>query len=315
MQAPLLITGNTRAPILDGNGKPLVNGTLLVTANSDSESSPLSIFREPSESSPPVKNPIRLNSAGAMPYAIYTDAAKAWCHAYDERGEYVLSYPLNGNLPAESGESNGESLSVSEMVVERLSVLKQAIIKGDLKAENISLSALNFWDKFNLQAVEILVRSPSVDGLIYMGKNEDKLVLLAPSAEIENQILAKEIEAKNMLKAKNIQLKEMDPTDGEKRTLSMVNIERAAPEIANNTAAVNFLDAYYPVGSYLTVESNGNDMYKINQILYGRGANDHGSIDIYTNSSNFVEGNGIFKVCGFTGTGNSRNYFLVRRIK
>jgi len=128
----MLITSNTIVPILDGNGKPLVNGRLYVRRNSSEESGYVQLTRSPGDSGYNAPNPIILNSAGAIPFPVYTSAKSAWCFAYDQDGVFILSYPLNGNPEDDVVE---EQQKISDEVVKNLEVQKDGVIRNDLIVE------------------------------------------------------------------------------------------------------------------------------------------------------------------------------------
>jgi len=213
----MLITSNTRAPILDGSGNPLTNGKLAVCENSDPNSRLLELFREPdfSESAP---NPINLNSAGAMPYPVYANKNNAWCHAYNYLGALVISYPLNGNI----NDSDNETEEVPQKVVgEELHIKGKAVV-GDLIAESVSLDDKNIWEK-SKDGAKLSTDSIEVGGNITLNKDAFETSEQVNVKIGGNLIVEKETEVNDLLKAKNIQLDSMDATDGEKKTYSMVN--------------------------------------------------------------------------------------------
>jgi len=307
----MLITSNTRASILDGSGRPLTNGKLHVCENSDPNSKPLELFREPDfrESAP---NPINLNSGGAMPYPIYANKSNAWCHAYNELGALVISYPLNGNTI----ERGNETEAIGKVVGKELHITGKAVV-GDLIAESVSLDEKNIWEK-SKDGAKLSTDSIEVGGNITLNKDN-----FETSEEVDVKIggnlkVEKETEVNALLKAKNIQLDGMEATDGKKKTYSMANLEEDSP-IADVNMTVEKMLEFFPIGSYITCESNSNDMYRINQTLYGRGGKEgfssgNESIDIHTQRPS-GDPVGVYKCCGFTGQKNNHNYFLLRRIK
>jgi len=330
MQIPLLVTGNTMAPILDGSGKPIANGKLLVTANSDPESEPLQLYRDPNKSQS-ASNPISLNSAGAMPYPVYADTLKAWCHAYSESNRLVISYPLLGNTAA--GQANGNA-EIQNLYAESLTVTGDADIFGDLSAKSVKIDDSNRWEnsdgKTELHTDSLHTGSLHADSLHLEEFQSDKINVedVIELSSYDGRSLFPYHSGKISIKRKSDMLsenKEATITGYElkisKVTAAAIELDREYEKISlinveiDTSPTLNTLSSSYPVGSYLTGSSKQN--LQMNQAVY-IGMNSTLPIDVICpeiqTTKQFYDSGAVFRVCGQTGVGNNIKYYLLRRV-
>lgn len=132
MQPNLLITGNTRAPIVDGQGRPVVRGNLYVRKTSDPNSELLNLFRFGSNQIA-APNPLTLNSAGAIPFPVYAQEKTGWCFVTDSDGEAILNYPLQELFSPDSIDVQSEQVFVLPVTFgQTITATNNLIVSGDI---------------------------------------------------------------------------------------------------------------------------------------------------------------------------------------
>jgi len=197
----MLITGNTRHRILDGNGKPVANGTILVTVESATGSEPAVLFRD-LEFTESTENPIRLNPAGEIPFPVYVNKPFAWCFVESEDKIPVRNYPVAGGNIATNSENNAtaqfteilaEMIRTEEIIAQKafiddLTVSYSATIKNleskEINAEKINAEKINA-EKINAEEIEINGSKVVTPNVTYKGNpigtwNKDKMKELFP---------------------------------------------------------------------------------------------------------------------------------------
>jgi len=330
----MLITSNTRAPILDGIGQPIANGRLEVRQNSDPASRLLQLFRQPDfhVSTP---NPIPLNSAGAMPYPVYAKENNAWCHAYNENGELVISYPLNGNSIGDNTD-----LVPDEIVTKRLIVKGDAIVGDTLTTEAVVLNARNIWQKRGVNGVLSVDEIDIVDILatgaallrsieaIQIDASRLNIGIIELRGSLRRQDNKFALEEQQALDGKYLKMKidgDIDCWDTlttrklyvNGNPVSQVSLSKEDNEVPPNSSQEQFKSIInsYPIGSYITCRRNSNHVpLRINYMAYGIGFSSDGrNIEVSLDESEKIAG--IFKSCGFTGQDSTYRYYLLRRIE
>ncbi len=139
----MLITSNTIPPILDNNGKPLVNGRLYVYEDDTEDSKLAELFSSINfEESNSVTNPITLNGAGEIPNPVWakTSAQVLWCFAYNESKELKRQYPLAsiGVFAGDNVYDNEDTgvFSLDNLIVKNRTKTKDLDVENDLDVGN-----------------------------------------------------------------------------------------------------------------------------------------------------------------------------------
>ena len=147
----MLITSNTIQPNKHSSGRPLVNARLYVRSSEKENSEMLPLYRDAActESAP---NPITLNSAGELPYPIYTAASRAWCFLSPlaEKKQILRKYPLCplpysalASLPEEGQQLNSLAARVGiNLLHDRYSGQSASIEAGDISCDSLDIGAM-----------------------------------------------------------------------------------------------------------------------------------------------------------------------------
>jgi len=154
----MLIASNTVSPFFYSYNIPVANGKLYVKADNDAESKNLELFRDADflESAP---NPITLNSAGEIPYPVYTKEDVASCFLYSsEYGIRGRSYPLIGmpgrNAAAEQ-DAQLQTIEVGTLAdAEKMQGIKE-LSCGAINSENIEIGGTASIGKLKVKELTI----------------------------------------------------------------------------------------------------------------------------------------------------------------
>jgi len=277
----MLITSNTIPPILDANGKPVVNGRLEVRKGSTQTAELAELFydRELKEAA---SNPITLNGAGEIPVPVWTETLDVlWCFVFNEDDILVREYPLASvGVPVKDIENIPD-----EFVTKKLHVINDAIVGRDLDVGDNAIIRRNLFVEKNL----------IVNDWVRMDKN----------------LLVKE-----NITAKSISINENGPrVEGEEMAISSVSVANSAFNILPNALE----SEHIPIGSYIigaTIGQEGEEL-TLNKKVYIDLQQPDNQVIMITSVS--YQGNtdlGVYRTLGISGdtSGNAYRFYLCVRV-